>query len=609
MTAKSSTMEKQPDRFRQSLAATARVMSDKPLLDVRFAGKDAKVEKQIISLPVANIPDTKVVRRLRGQCDAFSFRLRYHDPLIHQQFAPEGQLKRAIFYRIEQIRCEFIGSRYLPGTQHNLRILMREHFQPRTDAIKAGEAHVHMADLLELFVFESLTEQKLPEYSAAMLRPWRAHLTSDALRLLAELKLQRYNQRAFAAIVVRFIGVFGILDDDAPWELDNRLVGDIPEEQQPLNGDEHLSDVESKADEEQGPTLSNICKTEQDRDNSRAEPDSTSAARQVSGNYLSLVQSAPNLAAGVQAKHSSYRIFSTKYDKAVNAGELVNHAEMRALRKRLDNQLPQVQGMISRLANRLQRRLYAKQLREWQFDMEEGLLDSGRLSRVILDPLHALSFKQEQEGEFRDTVVTLLIDNSGSMAGRKITTAAICSDILASTLERCGIKSEILGFTTNTWKGGRPMQDWLSQGQDHQPGRMNEILHIIYKSADAPWRRSRENLGLMLRSSLLKENIDGEALLWAHSRLIARPEERQILIVISDGIPVDDATLSANNHIYLDRHLREVIHFIENRSPVEIAAIGIGHDVTDYYQQSVTIADVDELGRTIIEQLSQLFVS
>ncbi|MCG8511283.1 MAG: cobaltochelatase subunit CobT, partial [Rhodospirillales bacterium] len=302
-----------------------------------------------------------------------------------------------------------------------------------------------------------------------------------------------------------------------------------------------------------------------------------------------------------------YRPFTTRFDEIIDADALCDPEELARLRHQLDQQLSHLQGVVSRLANRLQRRLMARQTRSWEFDLEEGLLDAGRLSRVVVDPLHPLSFKQERDTDFRDTVVTLLIDNSGSMRGRPITVAAMSADILARTLERCGVKVEILGFTTKAWKGGESREKWVDGGKTKNPGRLNDLRHIVYKSADEPWRRARKNLGLMLREGLLKENIDGEALLWAHSRLLWRPEQRRILMVISDGAPVDDATLSANPGNYLEQHLRDVIEWIETRSPVELTAIGIGHDVTRYYRRAVTIADAEELGGTMMKNLTDLF--
>jgi cobaltochelatase CobT len=303
----------------------------------------------------------------------------------------------------------------------------------------------------------------------------------------------------------------------------------------------------------------------------------------------------------------AYKAFTTAHDQIVDADELCDPEELTRLRAYLDQQLETLSSIVARLANRLQRRLLAQQSRAWTFDLEEGMLDAARLTRVIVDPTAPLSFKQEEETDFRDTVVTLLIDNSGSMRGRPIMVAAVCADILARTLERCGVKTEILGFTTQAWKGGKSREDWLAAGKPAAPGRLNDLRHIVYKAADAPWRRARKNLGLMMREGLLKENIDGEALLWAHQRIAMRPEERRILMVISDGAPVDDSTLSVNSGHYLERHLRAVISEIETRSPVELLAIGIGHDVTRYYRRAVTIVDVEQLGGVLVEQLAALF--
>ena len=304
---------------------------------------------------------------------------------------------------------------------------------------------------------------------------------------------------------------------------------------------------------------------------------------------------------------SQYKVFTTEFDEVIDADLLCESDELARLRALLDQQVARLQGVVSRLANRLQRRLLAKQTRSWEFDLEEGLLDAGRLARVIIDPLHPLSFKKEQETNFRDTIVTLLIDNSGSMRGRPIAIAAISADILARTLERCGVKVEILGFTTRAWKGGQARERWLADGKPTNPGRLNDLRHIVYKSADAPWRRARRSLGLMLREGLLKENIDGEALLWAHSRMVNRPEQRKILMVISDGAPVDDSTLSVNPGNYLERHLREVIKTLESYTDVQLTAIGIGHDVTRYYDRAVTIMDAEQLGGTMMDRLADLF--
>ena len=608
-----STMQEWPqnprERYRDRFAATARAMAGRKRLSVRFEGNKASAKDGLLLLPVTKLNNDNAMRRLRGMCDSLTLWIRHHDPLIHRELAPVGLLKRAIFDAIEQMRCEFVGSIHLLGARHNLEFLITERLRARTENVVSGSPHAHTADVIALLVYETLNDEALADFAAPILRPWRARLTPLAQGLLADLKRQQSTQRAFARTLIRLIGVFAVIDDDAPWEIDKRIVGDSQEDGQTSGGDEQVPDSPGPASNDPDPK-SNVAGLAEFRHKFHNLA-GQNALRFDDGRAAN---SLPTRSARI-TRHtavrpaSCYRIFSTEHDRMVEAQELVGPLELRRLRKRLDSQLPALQGMVGRLAYRLQRRLYAKQLQDWEFDSEEGILDCGRLSRVITDPLHPLLFKLEKHGDISNTVVTLLIDNSGSMEGRKITVAAICSDILASTLERCGIRTEILGFTTRSWKGGRVRTRWLEQGSVPNPGRLNELLHIVYKTADAPWRRSRMSLGAMLRTSVLKENIDGEALQWAHNRLIARPEDRRILVVICDGAPIDDATLTANGHGYLERHLREVIAEIETRSPVELSAIGIGHNVSDFYSDAVTISDVDELGRTLFGQLSQLFES
>jgi len=601
--------QKPHERYRDRFAATARVMAGRTQLDVSFEGDKPSARDGLISLPVIELKNDNALRRLRGMCDSLALRIRHHDPLIHHELAPAGQLKRAIFDAIEQIRYEFVGSTHLAGARRNLSFLMAERLRARTKNVVSGHAHAHTADVIALLIYEILADGALAEFSGPILRPWRAHLTPVARGLLADLKRQQSKQRAFAKTLIRFIGVFGVIDDNPPWEFDRRVIGDSHEDQPASRGDNHASDSSGPADHDSDTTF-HVASNAEIRRNTRNLAGQNALGvddgRVADSLATSGVRKTP-LAGALPSM--SYRVFSTEHDRIVEAQELVEPLELRRLRKRLDSLLPGLQGMVGRLANRLQHRLYVRQLRDWEFDMEEGILDSGRLCRIVTDPLNPLSFKQEKHGDVANTVVTLLIDNSGSMAGRKIAVAAICSDILASTLERCGIRTEILGFTTGSWKGGQVRTRWLEQGSAPNPGRLNELLHIVYKTADAPWRRSRMNLGVMLKNSALKENIDGEALQWAHNRLIARPEDRRILLVICDGAPIDDATLTANGHGYLEQHLREVIAEIETRSPVELSAIGIGHNVSTFYDDAVTISDADELGHTIFGQLSQLFES
>lgn len=593
-----------PETFRKSLAATARAMAGNPALDVLFEGGAEGLSGFKLHIPAPDHRDENSIIRARGRCDALALYLRLHDKELHRRLCPQGQLRRAIFNTVEKMRCESVGSTHLPGARKNLRWLWAERIKPRAEAIIAGEVRVNMAEVIELLVCEALSNQPLPDYAAGMVDHWRARLTPYSRSLLKELRDSQDDQYGFALTLKRFIGVFGIIDDEAPAETDPRVSGAMQDDRRASHGD----DAETGTGNAVGEDAAEVDGAGS-RLAAREKPDVNPAlSARVPQRQTSLAPADCGRPAKAPfAQDPAYRAYDTGFDRITNAQDLAGRAELMALRKRLDHELPQVQGMAGRLANRLQRKLYAKQMREWAFDREEGILDCGRLARVVASPHYPLSFKEETEGDFRDTVVSLLIDNSGSMTDRKITTAAICSEVLASTLERCGVKTEILGYTTNSWKGGRLLQAWMANGKQPHPGRLNELLHIVYKSADTPWRRARQNLGLMLRASMLKENIDGEALLWAHERLVNRAEERRILIVISDGAPMDDATLSANGRNYLDNHLRNVIGCIEERSPVELSAIGIGHDVRNVYRQSVCIGDVDDLGRTIFDQVSRLF--
>lgn len=599
----------QIEAFRKQVAATARAMTESPELEVQFVDSDVRYSRSDIYVPAPALQDDNAVTRVRGRTDAFALRLRYHDEQLHLQLAPRGQLKRAIFNAVEQIRCEYIGSTYLLGARKNLQFLMAERFRSAAEAALAGELHTNMSDVVVLLVYEVISDKPLPDYAASIVQPWRAHLTSHAVSLLSDLHKNRLDQYTFAQTLKRFIGVFGAINDDVPTEIDNRVTGNVPDGQQSLQGEQEESDsvnTINREDEQVSSLPSESVQIERSFDNVSINGAGSNQNRQYNNSTQQALFDRQYIRS---ADQRLYRAYTTEFDLVKPAQDLIKQDELSQLRRRLDNELPQLQGIIGRLANRLQRNLYAKQMREWVFDKEEGLLDCSRLPRLVTKPYQSLSFKEEIEGEFKDTVVTLLIDNSGSMAGRKITVAAICSDILASTLERCGVKTEILGFTTNSWKGGRVWQSWLSEGKQPHPGRLNELLHIVYKSAETPWRRARQNLGLMLRTSILKENIDGEALLWAHGRLVNKIEDRRILIVISDGAPVDDATLSANGHGYLDAHLHQVINHIEDWSPVELFAIGIGHEVGVFYRHAVTISDVDTLGHTIFSKINQLFES
>ncbi len=594
------------DLAKRVTESTVKAMSQRDELTVSFIHGPAGASGNNIRLPM---PSLKVppedMARLRGASDSVAMRLRYHDEALHRRRSPSGGEAREVFNMMEQARCEALGAQRLAGVAANLSWSLGEKLRSRgLDDVKERDIAM-LPDALSLLVRETLTGQPLPPESQSMMQVWRDWLmerVGDPINLLRD---SIHDQEEFSRSASRMIQSLDLAGDSDG----NSEDSDDTEDQDDNDSEEQNGETQSGKSEDAG---------EMAAESSTGETDETADALASSDDDDVTSGGGDEEPAGPSRWRSNwkdeptkdrpnYTAYTTAFDEIVDAEDLCDAEELGRLRAQLDQQLSHLQGVVARLANRLQRRLLAKQTRTWDFDLEEGILDAARLSRVVLDPVHPLSFKQERETDFRDTVVSLLIDNSGSMRGRPITVAAMSADILARTLERCGVKVEILGFTTRAWKGGNAREKWVAQGKPANPGRLNDLRHIVYKSADAPWRRSRKNLGLMLREGLLKENIDGEALLWAHNRLIARTEQRRILMVISDGAPVDDATLSANPGNYLERHLREVIEWIETRSPVELTAIGIGHDVTRYYRRAVTIVDAEELGGTLIGNLTELF--
>ncbi len=556
----------------------------------------ARVTEKTVRLPA---PPRRLpaggMTRLRGVADGLALRLRYHDEGLHRRRIPSGRDAGQVFDAVEQVRVEVLGSRRLAGVAGNLAAVLEERCQGYADV--SGREAAHLGEAIGLLVRERLTGRAPPAAAARMVAQWRPWLDQRVGAQLRQLGTCVHDQDAFAKAMGEMIRILGLIDED-----------DERREREEENGDDEAPETEpqSRGAEmaaAESPPGERTDETADDAPAVVAEDQLTEGDEDPAG----LTRWRPRWPHNIGLREPAYHAYCADFDQVVDADTLCEADELARLRVQLDQQLSHLQGVVARLANRLQRHLLAKQTRWWEFDLEEGLLDAGRLARVVVDPVHPLSFKMEKETDFRDTVVGLLIDNSGSMRGRPITVAAISADILARTLERCGVKVEILGFTTRAWKGGQSREKWVSDGKPRIPGRLNDLRHIIYKSADMPWRRARKNLGLMLREGLLKENIDGEALLWAHNRLLGRPEQRRILMVISDGAPVDDATLSANPGNYLEQHLHEVIGWIESRSPVELTAIGIGHDVTRYYGRAVTIVDADELGGTMMQNLSDLF--
>ncbi|WP_333567034.1 cobaltochelatase subunit CobT [Sphingorhabdus sp.] len=594
------------EQFKQVLTGTARALAQEPEVELAFtadapsqAGKNFKVPMPGRLLP----PDQ--VAEARGFADSFALKLKHHNPARHAALRPSEVIAGAAFDAVENARVEALGSRNMAGIAANLGHALE--LKMRTDPISRAQApdEVPISTALSLIVRERLTGAPVPAAAAAgvdMLRGWIEENAGSDLDALA---LALDDQSAFAALTQSMLEHLNLTEGDVdPSDADEG--GDDAEDAQDQesdsedDGEGEAGQAEARAEPQQGEGE----ETEADYDGEDMD-DQDGADGEMGDDGMQPVT--PQRRNWDHLPQSDYKIWSTKYDETITATELADEEELNRLRAYLDQQLSNLQSVVTKLANRLQRRLMAQQNRSWDFDQEEGMIDAARLARIVVSPGSSLSYKVERETDFRDTVVTLLIDNSGSMRGRPISIAAISADILARTLERCGVKTEILGFTTRAWKGGQAREDWLAAGRQPMPGRLNDLRHILYKKADEPWRHAKRNLGLMMREGLLKENIDGEALLWAHNRLIARAEDRRILMVISDGAPVDDSTLSVNHGGYLEQHLRKVIEMIETRSPVQLVAIGIGHDVTRYYKRAVTIMDVEQLGGTMIEQLAGLF--
>jgi cobaltochelatase CobT len=525
-----------------------------------------------------------------------------HDPRVHARLAPEGKQARAVYDAVEQARVEAIGSRAMRGVADNIALMLEDKYAKSNLAEVSEKAEAPIEEAVALVVREKLTGRPVPKSGRKMVELWRDWIEEKASDDIEALTDKLDDQQAFARVVRDMLASMEMAeelgdDDQSESEDDDQQPegqeqGEEGEEEDSGADQSEAQDSEASAEEqEQGETEASDASSDDVSEEEDADAETPGETRRRDDPFANL------------PRDIDYKVFTTGFDETVGAEELCEEEELDRLRAFLDKQLANLSGVVGRLANRLQRRLMAQQNRSWDFDLEEGTLDPARLVRVVIDPMQPLSFKQERDTKFRDTVVTLLLDNSGSMRGRPITVAATCADILARTLERCGVSVEILGFTTRAWKGGQSREAWISAGKPANPGRLNDLRHIIYKAADSPWRRARRNLGLMMREGLLKENIDGEALMWAHQRLIGRPEARRIMLVISDGAPVDDSTLSVNSGHYLERHLREVIAEIETKSPVQLIAIGIGHDVTRYYRRAVTIVDVEQLAGAMVEQL------
>ncbi len=602
---KTITNETPKETFKRALAATAKAISGDKELEVAYGGDVAGVVRGTMMLPVppAN-PTAGAVAKARGEADALALRIAFHNAEVFKKNQPDAGESRAIFEALEQARCESIGANAMTGMSDNL--IAASDARARRRGYHKQDVTQETAPLAEAVGYlarEAFTGRSAPDGAGGILGAWRDYIedmAGDSLKALAE---TLDDSEAFARVALDFLKDMALSEDGSG--------ADDDDDSEDESSDNEQEKPDDNNDQEDDDTPGSSETTEADASD---ETDTDSQDDVDAENVDGESEEQPDDMAATSPQRPSlpnetppYSVYTSQFDELIKAEELCDPEELARLRGYLDGHMANLSSVIARLANRLQRRLLAQQQRSWNFDLEEGMLDTARLTRVVTDPMQALSFKEEKETDFRDTVVSIVIDNSGSMRGRPIMVAAVCADILARTLERCGVKAEILGFTTRAWKGGSSFQDWLAQGKPKFPGRLNDLRHIIYKSADMPWRRAKNNLGLMMREGLLKENIDGEALDWAFTRLQARPEQRKIMMVISDGAPVDDATQSQNMSGLLENHLRSVIDKIENRSDTELVAIGIGHDVTRWYARAVTIMDVEQLGGAMTEKLAELF--
>jgi len=599
------------DPFKKALAEATKSLANEPELNVSYTIDPPGISDETIRLPQVSRNLTKEeVLLARGTADAYALKIRFHDEQTHKRYMPQGQVAKDLYEAMETVRVEALGAKVMPGTASNIDAKIE------AECIKLGydsvsnPADAPISAAASFLLRKLATNRKLPK-AAQNLVDLRADLFGhDTNSTMKDLKENLTNQTEFSKLTRQVIEDLGFGDQlgEDPDQNENDQQEDAEQENQEENQDtEGNENQDDQEDWEQDPDDSG----EQDTDPSQAQVSADDIDESDTEEESEMPDGDQTLDPPPTTQYSdadpNYKVYNTNFDEEILAEELAEPAELERLRTYLDQQLDPLKGAVSRLANKLQRRLQAQQNRSWLFDMEEGILDCGRLARVISNPTTPLSFKVESDIEFRDTIVTLLIDNSGSMRGRPISIAAICADVLARTLERCQVKVEILGFTTKAWKGGQSREAWLHDGREQTPGRLNDLRHIIYKGADAPWRRARPNLGLMMKEGLLKENIDGEALEWASKRIMSRSEARKILMVISDGAPVDDSTLSVNSASYLEKHLRDVINMIENKKLIELIAIGIGHDVTRYYEHAVTITDVEQLAGAMTEQLAGLF--
>jgi len=581
------------ERFKSAVSSAVKAISENFDLEIKF-GNNKTSKKNSLNLPdVVSLKKLQDFTNLRAFADSEALKIKYTDKKIYLENEPKGTMSKALYAIAEKIRYEKIGSDKLKGIKNNLIQCYENKFKNKKMEEIRTEADVPITEAFELYLRSHFFKIKQNNATEKVLSYWKDLFDKNVSKKLKALDRCIKNQSKFSKLVTDLIDNLDFEDSDSKEKEEEEK-----EEDSSTSNKNNKEDDSSKKQEDQSSDSDlNVLETSPESFNENDDLNQ----KEVSGDPNLLKKNQKNLS------KEKYKIFTSVYDEIKNAEELENENEIIRLRKNLDQQLTNLQSIVAKLANKLQRLLLAKQNRSWEFDLEEGMLDASKLSRVVVNPLHSLSYKMEKDIEFKDTIVTLLIDNSGSMRGRPISVAAICADILSRTLERCSVKVEILGFTTKNWKGGKCREKWNLENKPMNPGRLNDLRHIIYKAADKPWRQSKKNLGLMLKEGLLKENIDGEALLWAFNRLEKRKEERKILMIISDGAPVDDSTLSVNSGDYLEKHLKQTVKWIEENSNVEVLAVGIGHDVTRYYKKAIKIGDVQELGDVMINQLTDLF--
>lgn len=586
--------------FKQAVSSTLRAISGNEEMEVSFGrGKPyVQGDRARVPLPEPGLSEAELAS-LRGTADEFALKVRFHDEALHERSRPPAGLAVEAFDSVENARLASIGSRLMRGVQQNLSANLEHYCREHGYSQLQQQIEAPVGEALGLFIRERLIDGNLPPSAKQLLDLWRPHLEERVGAEMAQLETCLYRQEDFSRLAKSMLLNLGLIEDWGQEQAVSEQEVESQEGEEEAQPGEEVSSEQTTGHQEDAEMVDGAAPAEMQ---SMDVSDLESNEDEPGGSPESL-QDKNRLG----PKEPSYRIYTEAYDQTVRAQDLCSEAEMVRLRGLLDKHLQNSQAVIAKLANRLQRKLLAQQNRTWEFDLDEGTLDTSRLPQIIIDPFQPLAFKREKDMKFRDTVVSILIDSSGSMRGRSMTLAAICADILGRTLERCAVKVEILGFTTCAWRGGEAREQWLQNGKPPNPGRLNDVRHIIYKTADAPWRRARMNLSLMMREELLKENIDGEALLWAHGRIAGRPEDRKILMVISDGLPVDNSTLLVNPSNYLEQHLKYAIDLIEKRSAVELVAIGIGHDVTHHYRRAVTITDAEQLGDAMTEQLANLF--